>query len=308
MSPIAGRVRGARANQRLVLFAKSGAWWVQPFRAHPFTTIQPDSSWKSTIHLGSEYAALLVDSEFFPAGRTDQFPARGDHVFAVATVKGAGTFVPTQPRKTLAFSGYEWEVRQTPTDRGGRNDYDARNALVDDQGRLHLSFARRDGRWTSAEVSLTRSLGYGAYEFDVQDTARLDPATAFGMLTWNEFGADIEHGEMDIEVSRWGDPQNRDVQFVVHPQYVASNVFRLAQPPGRLTHRLRWGNGRALFSTVRAAAARNVRSLIAEHEFTSGVPAPGNERVHINLLYYRAAPHAPARDVEVVVEKFLFLP
>src|SRR5215813_12032698 len=63
MAPIAGRVRGAHPGQHVVLFAKSGAWWVQPFRFRPFTTIEPDSSWKSTIHLGTEYAALLVDSE-----------------------------------------------------------------------------------------------------------------------------------------------------------------------------------------------------------------------------------------------------
>src|SRR5262249_49249679 len=68
MAPIAGRVRGARPGQRVVLFTKSGAWWVQPFRFRPFTTIEPDSSWKSRIHLGTEYAALLVDSEFYPAG------------------------------------------------------------------------------------------------------------------------------------------------------------------------------------------------------------------------------------------------
>src|SRR5678815_4781798 len=52
---IAGRVTGARPGQRIVLFAKSGQWWVQPTSSQPFTVIQPDSSWKSSIHLGTEY-------------------------------------------------------------------------------------------------------------------------------------------------------------------------------------------------------------------------------------------------------------
>jgi len=307
MAPIAGRVRGARPGQRVVLFAKSGAWWVQPFRFRPFTTIEADSSWKSTIHLGTDYAALLVDSEFFPAGTTDTLPEPGAHVLAVVTAKGRGTFVPTAP-PTLTFSGYEWEIRQTPTDRGGLNDYDPRNATVDDHGQLHLKLAERDGRWAGAEVILTRALGYGTYEFDIQDTARLDPAAVLGMVTWDELGAGTEHRELDIEIGRWGDPRNKDGQFVVQPQYVAANEFRFATPPGRLTHSLRWGPGRAVFATSRLSAGRNATSLVAQHEFTSGVPSPGNARVHVNLLYYRAAPHAPAHDVEVVVEKFTYLP
>ena len=60
MHPIAGRVKGARKGQRIVLFARSGMWWVQPLAADPFTKIQPDSRWRSTTHPGSAYAALLV--------------------------------------------------------------------------------------------------------------------------------------------------------------------------------------------------------------------------------------------------------
>src|SRR5262245_16121856 len=44
MAPVAGRIRGARPEHRVVLFAKSGAWWVQPFRFRPFTTVEPDST------------------------------------------------------------------------------------------------------------------------------------------------------------------------------------------------------------------------------------------------------------------------
>src|SRR5262249_18495833 len=66
LAPIAGRVVGARANQRIVLFAKSGAWYVQPFRTRPFTDIEQNFTWKNTIHLGTEYAALLVEASYRP--------------------------------------------------------------------------------------------------------------------------------------------------------------------------------------------------------------------------------------------------
>jgi hypothetical protein len=59
---IEGKVIGGRPGQRIVLFAKAqNVWWVQPLDVEPFTKIEQDSSWRSATHLGSEYAALLVD-------------------------------------------------------------------------------------------------------------------------------------------------------------------------------------------------------------------------------------------------------
>src|SRR5262249_25549576 len=132
---IAGRVTRARPGQRIVLFAKADVWWVQPFANQPFTLIQPDSTWKSQTHLVMTYAALLVDQGYRPPGTTATLPKVGGAVIAVATVEGTGRL--PQPRM-LQFSGYTWEVRQVPSDRGGDNVYDAANAWVDTQGLLHL--------------------------------------------------------------------------------------------------------------------------------------------------------------------------
>src|SRR5688500_10504653 len=56
---IAGRVTGAASGQRIVLYARSGHWWVQPLTAQPFTKVQPDGTWENVTHLGTEYAAPL---------------------------------------------------------------------------------------------------------------------------------------------------------------------------------------------------------------------------------------------------------
>ena len=160
-----------------MLFARSGVWWVQPLTVEPFTKVEPDSTWKNRIHLGTEYAALLVEPGYRPPDTTEVLPRPGGGVIAVASVKGAGDFAH-RPKKILRFSGYEWDVREIPSDRGGANDYDAANAWTDAEGLLHLRLAQRDGRWTSAEVILTRPLGYGTYVFTVRDTSTLDPAAA----------------------------------------------------------------------------------------------------------------------------------
>src|SRR5262245_41875677 len=84
LEPVAGRVTGARPNQRVVVFARSGGvWWVQPFRSRPFTEIEGGATWKNSIHLGTEYAALLVDADFRPPGTVQTLPERGNGVAAI---------------------------------------------------------------------------------------------------------------------------------------------------------------------------------------------------------------------------------
>jgi len=306
MAAVAGRATGMRAGQRIVLYTMSGVWWVQPTTAEPFTNVEPDATWRSKIHLGSEYAALVVDAGYRPANTVDALPPLGNGVVAIATVKGTGDLA-TRPPKVLAFSGYSWNVRDIPSDRGGPNDYDPDNAWTDAEGRLHLKLARRDDRWTSAEVILAHGLGYGTYNFTVRDVSGLDPAAAIGLLTWDTEGVEQNHREMDVEISQWGDPKIPNGQYVVQPFYVAANVARFSAPAGTLTHSFLWEPGRIVFSTFRGARTAH-GTQVAGHEFTSGIPTPGGERVRINLYYFRYAPGPPRKDVEVVIERFQYIP
>ena len=88
MDTIEGRVIGGRPGQHIVLFARSGPWWVQPFVAQPFTIIQTDSRWGNSTHFGTQYAALLVDANYQPPAIAEFLPATGHGVVAVAVVKG----------------------------------------------------------------------------------------------------------------------------------------------------------------------------------------------------------------------------
>ncbi len=307
LAPVAGRVKGARPNQRVVLFARSDeGWWVQPYRSRPFTEIEPDSTWKSSIHLGQEYAALLVEADYRPPATSESLPDVGGGIVAVTRVDGSGKFVPPAAR-TLSFSGYDWLVRQTQNDRHGMNQYDGRNVWVDGEGHLLLQLSERDGRWTSAEVRLTHSLGYGTYSFEVRDTSQLDPSAAFSMYTLDPLASDQNFRELTIDVSRWGEPGNMNGQFVVQPETVPANVFRFAIPAGVVTHSFRWEPGRAAFKTVRGGTPAG-EHVVAERLFTARVPTAGAETAHLTLLYDRNVPHPPAKTVEVVVEKFAFLP
>ena len=88
LDPVEGRVSGARPGQFIVLYARSGAWYIQPYADQPFTTIQNDSTWRNTTHLGTEYAALLVGPDYRPPAVTDALPKQGGAIVAVAVAEG----------------------------------------------------------------------------------------------------------------------------------------------------------------------------------------------------------------------------
>ena len=160
---IAGRVAGARAGQQIVVYARSGPWWVQPWPDEPLIPIHADSTWGTSTHLGFEYAALLVEPGYHPPPTMDVGPSQGGSIVLVKIVKGVGEtqFAPTKP---LKFSGYDWKVRTIAGDRGGLNNlYDGDNAWTDASGALHLRIKKRAGKWSCVQMDLTRSLGYGTY-------------------------------------------------------------------------------------------------------------------------------------------------
>ena len=297
---IEGKVAGLRPGQRIVLYAKSGSWWLQPIASEPFTEIQANLSWINATHLGTDYAALLVDAGYVPQQSMDRLPAVGGMVSAVESVKGQAR----SPSVITSFSGYEWRVRNVPSNRGNTpNLYDPANVWVDADGAMHLRTLKKSSKWTCAEVSLTRSLGFGTYLFSVRDISQLDPATVFGMFTWDYAGVGPNNREMDIEISRWGDRNSKNAQYVIQPSHIPANVFRFATPAGSVTHSFVWKPGRLSCKSVQANG-----SSISQYDFTSGVPSPGLESVRMVLYAFGGGKVLPGKEDEVIVEKFEYLP
>jgi len=88
---IEGRATGARPGQRIVLYAKTdGRWGVCRQPGTPFTNIETNSQWKASVHLGIQYAALLVDQTYDPPEQTESLPIVGNGVVALAVVNGEG--------------------------------------------------------------------------------------------------------------------------------------------------------------------------------------------------------------------------
>jgi hypothetical protein len=307
---IEGRAIGVRPGQRIVLYAKTdGRWGIHPRSGQPFTNIESDGRWRNSIQLGIQYAALLVDSTYNPAEQTESLPTIGDGVVALAITNGRGEAPVLPSPKTLNFSGYEWTTSSGPIFRAGsRNFFDPTNVWTDNSGALHLRISGSPGKWTAAEVKLTRSLGYGTYRFQVRDVSHLEPSAVLTLITWDGVGTERNRRELDVELSRWGYINNDNVHYVVQPYYVPANIVRFRVPAGVFTHSFRWERGQVAFSTVAGSAKTGGGRLINQHVFTSGVPSPAGESVRIALYVFHRG-QIPLKDQnEVIIDKFEYLP
>ena len=308
---IEGRVTGARPGQRVVLYAKTdGRWGVCPQSGQPFANIGTDGRWKASVHLGIQYAALLVDSSYNLPEQTELLPVVGNSVVALAVVNGEGPAPVFPSPKILSFSGYEWTTSTGPIFRAGsRHFFDPANVWTDERGALHLRISGSPGKWAAAELKLTHSLGYGTYRFQVRDVSHLEPSAVLTLITWDGVGTETSaRHELDVELSRWGQLDNTNAGYVVQPYYVPANSVAFRSPPGLYTHSFRWEPGKATFSTVAESANTGDGRVINQHVFTSGVPSPAGQSVRIALYVFNQGPVPLKNENEVIIDKFEYLP
>lgn len=307
LDDIAGRVNGAQTGQKIALYAKAGSiWYIQPLASEPLTAISPDATWKNATHLGTQYAAILVGPGYDPPLTVKELPSVGGKVYAVTTANVGPA--PETVNQTLKFGGYDWYIRHIPGVRDGAVAYyDPANAWTDGDGHLHLRITRLKDRTLCSQVALARHLGYGTFRFTTRDTSHLEPATVLVMLTYDDLAAE-NHREMDLELSQWGDPKNKNGDYVVQPYYFPENKVLFQAPPGMLTHSLIWEPGRATFETFRGTDPAASSVPVAKNVFSTGVPSTGGEAIVFDFCDFKFSKVPLHNGSEVVIEKFQYLP
>ncbi len=305
-----GRATGARPGQRIVLFAKTdGRWGVCRQPGTPFTNIDTDGRWKGSVHLGIQYAALLVDPTYDPPEQIESSPIVGNGVAALAVINGTGPAPVFASPPILTFSGYEWKTSSGPVFHvGSRQFFDPANVWTDESGALHLRISGSPGKWAGAELKLTRSLGYGTYRFQVREVSHLEPSALLTLIAWDGVGSESTRHELDVELGRWGEPDNTNVNYVVQPYFVPANFVAFRMPPGLYTHSFQWEPGKVTFSTVAGPGNTGSGRVINRHVFTSGVPTPENESVRIALYVFHQGRIPLKNENEAIIDKFEYLP
>jgi hypothetical protein len=89
LAPIEGRIEGISnpSTLKVILYARTDRWWVQPFADQPLTDIAPNGEWHAQTHLGQEYAALLVLPSYAPPSAPEELPPLGNQVLAKVTAQ-----------------------------------------------------------------------------------------------------------------------------------------------------------------------------------------------------------------------------
>lgn len=81
---ISGSVEGLSNPQqyKIVVYAYTNMWYVQPTEDEPFTEIMSDGTWSTWTHIGTHYVALLVKPSYVPVRQTEAPPVTGGDVIA----------------------------------------------------------------------------------------------------------------------------------------------------------------------------------------------------------------------------------
>lgn len=291
---------------KVVVYVLTNVWWVQPWANAPFTDIGSDGSWSSDTHRWNRIAVLLVDpARYTPAATLTTHPALDPLVLA-------WTEYPSTGPSSVEFAGRRWgiKVSSTPFDPGPNrwsNDPSVVHVAADG---LHLKAVRIGGQWQCGEVHLLESLGYGTYTVRVR--SRLDGldrnTVASPLFIYASPGR-----ELDVEYSGTGGliPAPDNAQYVVQPWEVAGNTRRYVTPAvDQLTARIEWYPDHVAFRTWRGwSTTPSAGDVIQEWRYTGAdIPAPGPERVRINLwLLNGSAPLGGVGD-ELIVDAFSFEP
>ena len=240
----------------------------------------------------------------------------------------------------LVFSGRTWTVKGGQELFGPGPNYfskDLYSAYTDSLGYLHLNIRQLDGRWYCSEVISNENLGYGTYSWEVEPNQLDIPTnTVLGLFTWDNNTLQSQaNSEVDIEVSRWGNPnQNNTLHTSVQPVWFGSfypertrgHALPEAARTQPTTHEFRWAPEEITWTSYLGPKSAN--NVIATWKFdltnparvkqeggiTSApiiIPAPGtttNARMNLWLMQDQNQGPTGGQTYEVVIRSFTYQP
>jgi len=299
-----------------IFVEEAGGWWTKPYASAPVTTIQPDSTFTTVIVTGGidQYStriiAFLIPMTYHPpidTGQNLQDTLLNTFPYDV-TCRPHGS-------RIINWLGYDWVVKKSvgsPLLRIGpdNNLFSDQDTMVftDSENRMHLRIARNDTNWYCSELIRTTSSGYNNYEVEVASRVDLlDPSIVAGLFTWDDCSPfakppDSNYREMDIEFSKWRNPENPDnSQFVVQPYKHPGNIDRFNIDLTGINysdHNFIWSQDTVYFHSVWGSNS---------HSWTrsgAGVPVPGNENFRINF-YLDSVPPTNYEPAELILNSFI---
>jgi hypothetical protein len=207
--------------------------------------------------------------------------------------------------RTITFAKREWRIKVGEERGPGPNQWSGRQECVrvDDKGYLHIAIAPQGGAWSCSELIAPESLGYGDYRWVVAgDFSTLSPRSVLGLFLYQD-----DTHEIDFELSRWGEPDAANAQFVMQPSSKETkHRFDLANAK-RITCEMRWSASAVHFQCW--AGEDTSKPPLADWTYRGPrLPRVGRERVHMNFWLFKGKASPRATRQEVVIQSFEFKP
>ena len=230
---------------------------------------------------------------------------------------------PARADKTIEFGGIRWNVRDEKSSGPGPNHWNPANVWLDEKGWLHLKItppARAGDLWQCAEIYTDEGYGFGRYQWQIVGRPDLfDPQVVMGLFNYTT-PATGPNGtnEIDIEFSRWGNPQWPNGNYTIWPA-LPNNGDELSKSVAKTfdfelsgtnsTHTFDWS---PLGVEFWSRDGLDSGKMHGHWRYVS--PQPQQEipqkplPLHLNLwLAEGKAPHN-GKSVEIVVRSFSFVP
>lgn len=294
------------------------------------------SEWDSSAHwISCEYVPKITKEWYtlsFYVGNLDYEVVNNIDALAFEDMNGTdGTIyidnLRLQPemdwpyiRRKIKFSGYWWSLLHSDWPIGAGPNYytdDPNDIWVDPNGHLNLSIIDKDPNWNCSEAVANENLGYGTYVFTLRDEVNsLDPNIVLGLFIYDVPDQWGNHREIDIEFSRWGDPNDPNfVQYVVQPWPHPGNIHRFridyTADTETTTHEITWLPDQIDFRSYYGdPPLKDTQDIIETWSYRNidDIPLPGTENPRINFYLMDGDPPQNGQDAEVVIKTFRHWP
>ncbi len=217
----------------------------------------------------------------------------------------------------IKWCNYYWNVKSGGPMGPGNNFWSKDNVWVDYNGNLHLKISQNGDMWYCAEIWTNDRLPLGKYLFWVIGWLdQLDKNVVLGLFNYPtpDVGPDGTN-EIDIEMSRWGNPFNRIGGYTVWPNKSGADRWYWTYPfiltEENTTHRFVWRKGSVYFQSLQGHREWNDNN---NSEITNRTTPPSYARyvsqksmpLHINLWLYNSQPPSNGEPVEIMIRKFAY--
>jgi hypothetical protein len=277
----------------------------------PIVLLDDDYDVNVELPSGESYTSSIF---YFTSSQMGDYPISVDLEWALSgypdwSYNVSETIVNVEePVYQIEFANVTWNVKGVVHENPDNNYWcnSSRSVMVDEDGQLHLKARSINGRWYCSEIWTDQFVDYDHFTFYVASNVDEYDQNAVAAMFLRR-GYDGDEAEIDIEFSKWGNPnETHNGWYVVHrpESESASDSFALNLDGDYSTHKIEWSEGNLYFQSYYGHYPDMESQDLYIHDWSypySDFPENDNIRLHFSLWLYGANPPTDGQEVDFIV-------